>query len=77
MTNVIRILGYVLLAAGVGLILMGILGTWMSRGFGAVQDLLSPFNISNWITMILTLAPGFLLLMWADRRSASQQHGHR
>jgi hypothetical protein len=77
MTKVIRILGYVLLAAGVGLILIGILGTWMSRGFGAVQDLLSPFNIINWITMILTLAPGFLLLMWADRRSASQQHGHR
>ena len=77
MTKVIRILGYILLAAGVGLILMGILGTWMSRGFGAVQDLLSPFNIINWIAMILTLAPGSLLLMWADRRSASQQHGHR
>lgn len=27
----------------------GIVGTWMEGGFAAVQVLLSPFDIANWV----------------------------
>lgn len=39
----------------------------MSEGFSGVQRLLSPFNISNWIVTVITLAPGIGALIWADK----------
>jgi len=58
---------YVWLTAAVLLILTGIVGTWMKGGFSAVQDLLSPFNIVNYIVTIITLAPGLGALVWAEK----------
>ena len=40
------------------LILVGIIGMWMKEGFSGVQELLSPFNVINYIAMIITVAPG-------------------
>lgn len=34
---------------------------WYQHGFGALQEILSPFNFWNHIAVIITLAPGFLL----------------
>ena len=59
--------GYVWLTLAGLLILAGIAGTWMKGGFSAVQDLLSPFNIVNWIVTFITLAPGLGALAWADK----------
>jgi len=59
--------GYVWLTLAGLLILAGIVGTWMKGGFSAVQELLSPFNIVNWIVTFITLAPGLSALAWAEK----------
>lgn len=62
----LRIFGYFWLTVAVLLILAGIAGTWMKGGFSAVQELLSPFNVVNWIVTVFTLAPGLGALAWAE-----------
>jgi hypothetical protein len=52
------------------LILAAIAGTWMKGGFSAVQELLSPFNVVNWIVTVTTLAPGLGALAWAEKLKA-------
>ncbi|MEW6256840.1 MAG: hypothetical protein AB1592_12870 [Pseudomonadota bacterium] len=42
---------------------------WYFQGFGRLTEIASPFNIINTATVLLTLAPGVLLLMWADKRA--------
>lgn len=59
--------GYVWLTLAGLLILAGIAGTWMKGGLAAVQELLSPFNIVNWIVTLITLAPGLGAVAWADK----------
>ena len=63
--------GYVWLAVAGLLILAGIAGTWMTGGFSAVQKLLSPFNVVNFIVTMITLAPGLGALVWAEKLSSS------
>ena len=69
----IRILkgfGYVWLTLAGILIVIGIVGVWMKSGFSGVQELLSPFNILNWLVTVITLAPGIAALMWAEKLQA-------
>lgn len=61
----LKVFGYTWVTVGVVLILMGISGTWMKGGFSAVQDLMSPFNVINWVVIVITLAPGLGALIWA------------
>ncbi len=67
LSKVCSVLGYVWLTLAGFLILIGIAGVWMKEGFSGVQDLLSPFNIANWLVTIITLAPGIGLLMLAEK----------
>lgn len=63
----LKVIGYIwCLLAGL-FILVGYGGVWMSEGFSGVQRLLSPFNISNWIITIITLAPGIVSLILAAK----------
>lgn len=66
-TKILKIFGYAWLTLGVLLICVGIFGVWMQEGFTGVQSLLSPFNITNWIFTLITLAPGIGALIWADK----------
>jgi len=49
------------------LVLAGIVGTWINGGFSAVQDLLSPFNIANFVVTAITFAPGYGAFVWAEK----------
>lgn len=69
----LRVFGYVWLVLAGLLILVGIFGVWLKDGFGGVQTLLSPFNITNWFVTVLTLAPGIAALMWADKIQARRR----
>lgn len=60
--------GYVWLALAGLLILISILSIWMKEGFGAVQDLLSPFNVLNYFVTVVVLAPGIAALTWAQKQ---------
>jgi len=62
-----KVLGYIWLILAGLLILVGIFGVWMKDGFSGVQDLLSPFNVANWIVTVVTLAPGIGLLMLSEK----------
>lgn len=62
-----KVLGYVwLIIAGIA-IFIGIVGVWIKNGFSGVYELLSPFNIANWLITVITLAPGIGLLMLSDK----------
>ena len=62
-----KVLGYVWLVAAGIVIFIGIVGVWMKEGFSGVQQLLSPFNIANWLITVITLAPGIGLLFLSDK----------
>jgi hypothetical protein len=72
LAKILRAFAYVWIACAVALIAMGIAGTWMTRGFGAVQELMSPFNVINYAAIAITIAPGIGALIWADKLKARQ-----
>jgi hypothetical protein len=65
--TILQVLGYIWIILAGLLIFAGIVGTWMAGGLSAVQELLSPFNIANFIATLITLAPGLGALMWAAK----------
>lgn len=69
---VLKAFGYVWIVLAAILILAGIVGVWMKGGFSAVLELLSPFNVVNWVVTVITLAPGIGALMWAEKLSQRQ-----
>jgi hypothetical protein len=64
---VLKIFGYIWLAGASLLIIVGIIGVWMKKGFSGVQELLSSYNVVNWLVTVITLAPGLGVLMWANK----------
>ncbi len=70
--TVLKVFGYIWVTLAVVFIVVGIVGVWMKGGFSAVQELLSPFNIVNWVVTVITLAPGIAALMWAEKLSQKQ-----
>jgi len=69
---VLKVFGYTWTTLAALAIVAGIAGVWMKDGFGAVQELMSPFNMLNWIVMLITLAPGIGALMWANNLSVER-----
>jgi hypothetical protein len=67
MGKALKILGYVLLTIGVGIIFLGLLGIFLADGWKAVTEVMNPFNFSNVIMMAITLAPGLSLIAWGDK----------
>jgi len=61
------VLGKVWLWVAGALILLSYASIWWFEGFGKLQEILSPFNVWNLIAVILTLAPGFVLLKLGER----------
>jgi len=70
MIRAARIFGRVWLALAFALILLGYGATWYLHGWSALQEMLSPWNIRNFIAVGVTVAPGILALKWADRAEA-------
>ena len=72
--TVLNVLGYLWVTVGVLFILAGIMGTWMKGGLSAVQELMSPFNVVNWVVMVITLAPGLGAIAWGNKLKEKQTH---
>ena len=68
-----KVLGYIWLVVAGLLILVGIAGVWMKEGFSGVQDLLSPFNVVNYIAMVIILVPGIGLLKLSEKLQSKVQ----
>ena len=76
MAKALRIIGKVYLWLAVAAILAGYASIWYFQGWLRLTEIASPFNVINLIAIVVTLAPGLLVLLWADwldkRRSKSQ-----
>jgi len=64
---VLKIFGYTWLVLAGLIITVGIIGVWIKEGFSGVQNLLSPFNVINYVVTLFTLAPGLGALILANK----------
>lgn len=46
---------------------------WYFEGFSKVQKIMSPFNVVNFIAVLITLAPGISAHMLAERLEAKKR----
>jgi hypothetical protein len=67
LATLFQVLGYLWLSVVGIVIVMGMTGVGSKVGFPAVQRLLSPFNLPNFVVTLLTLAPGIGFLILADK----------
>ena len=65
--KICKVIGYIWLYLAAGFIIINIVLIWYYSGFGRVQEIFSPFNIVNLITVGVTLAPGLGLLYLSDK----------
>jgi hypothetical protein len=70
-----KVLGYIWLVVTGLIIMVGIAVVWMREGFSGVQDLLSPYNVVNYIAMVITLIPGIVLLKLSESLQRKVQAG--
>jgi hypothetical protein len=77
MARLLRIAGWLWIWVALAFIAVGYAKVWWHRGPSALSETLSPFNVSNWGSVVITLAPGLLLLSWARRRKANRKEGKR
>ena len=71
MSRFLVITGKVWLYLAACLILLGYVSILYNDGFGQLAATLSPFNIWNWLAVVITLLPGVGLLelgKWLDNR---------
>jgi len=68
-----KALGFVWLMLASLLILACTVMVGIKEGFIGVQRLLSPFNVLNYIVILITLAPGFGLLMLSEKLQRKTQ----
>jgi len=73
MAKAVTYLGYLLLAAGIALVVVGLAGIAMKDGIWAALETLSPFNIANFVVTAITLAPGIALITWGQKMRERQQ----
>ncbi len=48
-------------------ILFGFISTWYFEGFEKLQEVMSPFNITNFIMIFIVLSPGLGAKLWAEK----------
>ncbi len=62
-----RWFGRIWLTLAVALILLGYTVVAVNDGILALRDMLSPFNVVNWLAVIVALAPGIAAVLYADK----------
>ena len=65
--KICKVIGYIWLYLAAGFIILNTVLIWYYSGFGRVQEIFSPFNIVNLITVGVTLAPGLGLLYLSEK----------
>lgn len=68
MTKALRVVGTVYLVLAALFIAANYALIWWFQGFWKLTEIVSPFNVINWLVTLVTVAPGLLLLAWAGRR---------
>jgi len=63
----LKVFGYIWLTAAMLFILACLAVVYMKRGLPELLEILSPFNVLNWIVTVITLSPGIAALALAER----------
>ena len=71
--KVFKVLGYIWLCLAAAFLLFRLGGVWINEGFSAVQDLLSPYNVLNFIFTAILIAPGLGLLTLSEKLKNKSQ----
>lgn len=66
LVKIVRLLAGSWLALAGIVFLLRFAATWYSEGFGALQELLSPYNVRNFVAIIIIFAPGVALFWLAE-----------
>ena len=70
--SALNFFGHAWLTLGILFISAGIVEAWQLGGFSVVQKLLSPFNVLNWLILVVILVPSFGALMWVEKLEEKQ-----
>ena len=73
LAKTIRVFGKVWLFGACFVFLLGYGATWYQSGFGALQELLSPYNFSNLIAVAIALAPAYFFDKLAGEIEAKER----
>jgi len=65
--KIIGVIGKVYLFLASLFIIVNLVFIFLNEGFGKIQEIMSPFNLSNFILTMITLSPGLGLMMWSDK----------
>lgn len=65
--HTLKIVGWIWLCVAVVAIIVGHAMIGWKDGLGAMFDILSPHNFINWIAILLTLAPGFVMHVQGEK----------
>jgi hypothetical protein len=65
--KVIGALGKVYLVLAGLFVMANLVSIFMNEGWSKVQEIMSPFNLVNFVVMIITFAPGYGLMVWSDK----------
>lgn len=66
MSAAAQAIGWILLIAGFLVICAGLTGIFLKEGFAGLQEVMSPFNVLQWLAVLITLAPGMFFIWLSD-----------
>ena len=69
MRTFFKYLGYVWIICAAIVIALGSIGIFMDKGFSGIADLYNPFNVINYIAVMVTFLPGFLLIQFSEKNN--------
>ena len=78
MVRVLRIFAKVWAVLVAAIVLIGYIGILVNEGFGRLQQVMSPFNIVNYVVILLALSPAIGAWVLADKlekKSSSSNRG--
>ena len=65
--KIIHVIGVIYVWLAGLFILINMVIILVNEGWVKILEILSPFNVGNYIVTIITLAPGLGLVMWSDK----------
>lgn len=73
MVRILRVIGQAwIVLAGIA-IFIGYAAIAYEQGFARLMDIMSPYNIWNYIAIVLTLSPGLFCIWGADKIEERQK----
>ncbi len=69
--------GYIWIYTAGTLIAIGYVWTLIKQGWWAFADLFNPFNLTNFLLVMLFLMPGLLAVYWADKLAERRREASR